>query len=98
MTETTVRDCLACQANTVEHTKEPLRMSPLPIRPWSEVSIDFADLPTGEHLLVVMDDYTRFPEVEIVSSTSAQQAIPKLDRIFSSFGMPDIVRTDFGTL
>lgn len=96
MTEKIVRDCITCQSNTIEHVKEPLRMSPLPQKAWSELSIDFADLPSGDHLLVVMDDYSRFPEVEIVSSTSAQQVIPKLDRIFSSFGVPDIVRTDNG--
>ena len=96
MTEAIVRDCLACQSNTIEHNKEPLKMSPLPSRPWSEISVDFADLPNGEHLLVVIDDYSRFPDVEIVSSTSAQQVIPKLDRIFSTFGVPSVVRTDNG--
>ena len=96
MTEKIIRDCITCQTNTIEHTKEPLRMSPLPKKAWSEISIDFADLPSGEHLLVVIDDYSRFPEVEIVSSTSAQQVIPKLDRIFTSFGVPDVVRTDNG--
>ena len=96
MTEKAIRECITCQTNTIEHTKEPLNMSPLPKKAWSEISIDFADLPSGDHLLVVIDDYSRFPEVEIVSSTSAQQVIPKLDRIFSSFGVPDIVRTDNG--
>ena len=71
-------------------------MSPLPKKAWSEISTDFADLPSGEHLLVVINDYSKFPEVEIVSSTSAQQVIPKRDRIFSSFGVPDTVRTDNG--
>ncbi|XP_030850192.1 uncharacterized protein K02A2.6-like [Strongylocentrotus purpuratus] len=65
MTEKTVRDCLTCQTNTIEHSKEPLLMSPLPKKPWSEISVDFADLPTGEHLLVVIDDYSRFPEVKL---------------------------------
>ena len=77
LTEAIVRDCLACQSNTIEHNKEPLKMSPLPSRPWSEISVDFADIPNGEHLLVVIDDYSRFPDVEIVSSTSAQQSDPQ---------------------
>ncbi|XP_041471843.1 uncharacterized protein K02A2.6-like [Lytechinus variegatus] len=96
MTEHTVRDCLSCQMNTVEHAKEPLRMTELPQQPWTEVSVDFADLPSGDHMLVVIDDYSRFVEVEIVSSTAASQVIPKLDRIFSSFGVPTVVRTDNG--
>jgi hypothetical protein len=35
-----------------------LKMSNLPAEPWTEVSIDFADMPMGEHLLVVYDDGT----------------------------------------
>ena len=31
--------------------------------------------PTGEYLLVVIDAYSRFPEVEIVHSTSARGTI-----------------------
>ncbi|XP_014664198.1 PREDICTED: uncharacterized protein K02A2.6-like [Priapulus caudatus] len=96
LTERTVRDCLSCQMNAVEHAKEPLKMTELPQLPWSEVSVDFANLPSGEHMLVVIDDYSRFVEVEIVSSTAASLVIPKLDRIFSSFGVPTVVRTDNG--
>jgi transposase InsO family protein len=38
-----------------------------------------------------MDDYSRYPEVEILKST-----IPKLDKIFSAFGIPRQVKTDNG--
>ncbi|KAK3747024.1 hypothetical protein QZH41_010333 [Actinostola sp. cb2023] len=55
-------------------------MSPLPTSPWQEVSIDFKDLSSGEYLLVITDDYSRYPVVEIVRSTSAKAVIPKLDK------------------
>ena len=43
---------------------EPLKMSPIPDIPRQEVSIDiFSLFPTGEYLLVVIDDYSQFPEV-----------------------------------
>ncbi|PIK51859.1 hypothetical protein BSL78_11236 [Apostichopus japonicus] len=71
-------------------------MSALPTHPWKEVSIDFSDLPTGEHLLVIIDDYSRFPVVEILTSTSSKAVIPHLDRIFALFGIPEVVRTDNG--
>ena len=78
MVENTVSQCLPCQTTTVNKSREPLKMSELPKGPWLEVSIDFADLPTGEHLLVVYDDYSRYPEVEIVTSTSARAMIRML--------------------
>ena len=96
MVEQTINSCIACQATTVDKSREPLKMSKLPDGPWLEVSVDFADLATGEYLLVITDDYSRFPEVEVISSTSARTVIPRLDRIFSLLGTPLIVRTDNG--
>jgi hypothetical protein len=43
-----------------------------------------------------MDDYSRFPIVEITTSISAKAIIPKLDKIFSMFGIPDDFKTDNG--
>ncbi|KAL8593283.1 hypothetical protein ACOMHN_009936 [Nucella lapillus] len=62
-----------------------------------EVSIDFCGpFPSGDYLLVVVDAYSRFPEIEILSSTSARATIPKLDSIFARHGVPDIVKSDNG--
>ena len=52
---------------------------------------------SGEYLLVVIDEYSRFAEIEITRSTSMKSAIPKLDKIFSSFGIPVKVRSDNGS-
>ena len=42
-------------------------MTDLPDEPWKQVSIDFkGPLPTGELVMVIIDDYSRFPEAEIV--------------------------------
>jgi hypothetical protein len=53
-------------------------------------------LPTGELILVAIDAYSRYPEVEIVHSTSAAALILKLDRIFSMHGIPYKVVSDNG--
>jgi hypothetical protein len=55
-------------------------MSVLPNNPFDEVSVDFA-LVNGETLILLVDDYSRFPFVEPVSSTSASAVIPKLDKL-----------------
>ena len=72
-------------------------MSKLPRGPWDKVSVDFSGpYPNGEYLLVVIDEYSRFPEIEIVRSTAGKSVIPKLHRIFSSFGIPRVVKSDNG--
>ncbi|XP_033108675.1 uncharacterized protein K02A2.6-like [Anneissia japonica] len=72
-------------------------MSSMPKAPWKEVQMDFkGPLPNGKYLLVVYDLYNRFPEVEIVTSTSAQAVLPKLDAILARQGIPEIIQTDNG--
>ena len=69
--------------------------SPLPSRPWEKVKCDFfGPIPSGEYLCVVIDEYTRFPIVEVVRSTASNTIIPIIDKIFSTFGIPDILTSD----
>ena len=99
MVEERVKASIPCQATSTHGSEHcaPLKMSHLPDRPWKELSIDFiGPFPTGESLLVVMDDYSRFPEVEIVHSTSSNTVIPKLDAIFARQGIPSELRSDKG--
>ena len=59
--------------------------------------VDFCGpFPTGEYTLVVIDAYSRFPEVEIVRSTSAKSTIHKLERIFATHGLPNTLKSDNG--
>ena len=97
MAEKQVKSCLACQATTSGPINtEPTIATPLPSAPWKNVSFDFlCPIPTGEHL-VVMDDYSRFPEVEIVTSTAAAEVIPKLDSILARQGIQELAKSDNG--
>jgi len=91
LVEKKVSSCVVCQAAVVDTHKEPLRMSELPRAPWGVVSVDFAKLDVGQYLIVVIDDYYRYPVVEVFKSTSATCVMPKLDRMFSMFGIPELV-------
>lgn len=73
-------------------SREPLQMTPLSNGPWEQVSIDFCKV-AEQNVLVVTDDYSRSPEIE-VDSTSAKVAIPKLDHIFAAYGVPQVVKSD----
>ena len=76
---------------------EPLRMSDLPDSPWSEITMDFCGpVQSGEYLMVVIDEYSRYPEVELINSTSSQTVIRHLDAIFSRHGIPSVLKTDNG--
>ena len=91
------KTCIPCLASVENKHPEPLKMTELPESPWKEVSMDFCGpFPSGTYLMIVIDDYSRYPAVEIITSTSAKAVIPHLDKIFATFGIPDIVKTDNG--
>ena len=94
--EKKVKSCLACQATTIETKREPLNLSPLPKEPWQQISADFKELSDGGYLLVLYDDYSRYPIVQFIPSVSAPVVIPRLHKIFAEFGVPAQVRTDNG--
>ena len=72
-------------------------MSELPTAPWENIAVDYhGPLASGDYLLVVIDEYSRFPFVEISKSTSAKSTIPKLDKIFSITGIPSVLKSDNG--
>ena len=73
----------SCQQQNNYHT--PYIMSPLQSAPLLDVSIVFKQLSHTRYLLVIIDDYSRYPMVESANSTSSHHVIPGLDKIFSIF-------------
>ncbi len=95
--EAMITNCIACQANNPVPHVEPLQMSELPEAPWHNLSADFyRPLLTGKYLLVIIDDYTRYPVVKILHTTSTTGCWPVLDNVFSMFGIPSVLKTDNG--
>ena len=59
--------------------------------------MDFwGELPSGEYLLVIIDEYFGYPEVEFAPGTSAQAVKPHLDRVLYTHGFPKMAKTDRG--
>ena len=49
-------NCIACQANVIQHSFSPLQMTTLPQAPLQYLSADFCGpLPSGDMLFVVMN-------------------------------------------
>ena len=70
MTEDIVHSCLPCNAATQQKPNGPLQMTELPERPLQKISLDFSGpYPSGEYCLLVVDDYSRYPVVKLVSTT-----------------------------
>ena len=75
----------------------PVQMTALPTHPWKSLRIDFCGpFPTGEMLFVMIDEYSRFPEVEIMKSTTTQSVILCMEKIFATHGIPEKITSDNG--
>ena len=59
------------------------------------IHVDHAQF--GKHLLFIATDaYSKWPEVFVISSTSAQQALDKLRIMFATHGLPNTLVSDNG--
>ena len=94
--ESLIKNCIDCQTTRQDHHREPLKMSPLPAGPWQEVAVDFAGPVKGSYLLILYDEYSRFPVLHYVTTTSARAVIPQLETVFALFGIPKVLKSDNG--
>ena len=81
------RSCNGCQVVGQYSPPEPMQRSQPSNGPWQDLSADLmGPMPSGESLLVVVDYYSRYYEVEIMQLTTASKIIAALTEIFARFG------------
>ena len=89
---------ILCKANSKMDSPPPLQPSPIPQDPWQTLNIDFLGPPPNQnYLLVVVDQFSRFPEVEITNTTATGPTLEALTKIFSTHRLPYKVITHNGS-
>ena len=91
----TVDQCQICQENKPAQQKEPMQSQPIAKSRWSIVSTDLFTYQSKDFIIVV-DNLTKFWEVEKLQETSAEETIDKLKAIFARHGIPNLVISDNG--
>lgn len=93
----TVDGCEGCRLVSLPERPEPMQRRQLPEAPWLDVAIDFlGPLPSGDYLLVIIDYFSRYKEVEILRKITAQETAERLERIFVRLGYPRTITLDNG--
>ncbi|KAH9585992.1 hypothetical protein MS3_00007063 [Schistosoma haematobium] len=95
--ENRCRNCSSC----LQAAKSPSKCEPQqwekPNSPWERLHADFAGPIQGKMFLIIVDAFTKWPEVYIMPNCTTSETIRKLSTLFSSFGVPETLVTDNGS-
>jgi hypothetical protein len=92
-----VESCIPCQAAIPSTPQEPMKATELPDKPWQHVHADFKGPIGGSYYLhTIIDEYSKYPVVEVCKSTSWEAMKPMLDRALGTFGIVESMTTDNG--
>ncbi|CAH8515513.1 unnamed protein product [Schistosoma bovis] len=91
------RSCWSCQEAAKNPTRAEPQPWPKPDGPLQRIHADFAGPIQGRNYLVVVDAFTKWPEVYDMPNTISESTIRRLSGLFACFGVPEILVTDNGT-
>ena len=89
-----IEQCPVCVRNSTPKS-QPLIPSELPDYPWQRVGTDLFAI-NGVNYLLIVDYFSRYPEVIKLSSTTSSSVIKVLKSIFSRHGIPETLVSDNG--
>lgn len=96
--ESAVRDCMVCQESRRTPVKAPVPIWEHASQPWHTIHLDFAGPMEGHMFLVVVDACTKWLEVRAMTSATSTAVIRELRAIFATFGLPQKVVSDNGSV
>ncbi|KAI0238488.1 hypothetical protein LSAT2_010787, partial [Lamellibrachia satsuma] len=94
--ESCTKACESCQLVQRNPTNAPVHPWIPSSRPGERVHIDYAGPVEGKMLLIVVDSYSKWPEVVIQNSTTSEATVNALRTIFSRGGIPHTLVSDNG--
>ncbi|KAK6763081.1 hypothetical protein RB195_023693 [Necator americanus] len=92
-----VKICPRCASVAKDPIKSELHSWPKPHSPWTRVHADFAGPMEGRYYLLIVDAYSKWPEIVQMSSISSTVTIQAMKCIFAKFGNAETLVTDNGT-
>ena len=88
-----VSKCSTCQQHQRSNQREPLIPQEVPERPWATVAADIFYYKGRDYLLVV-DYYSKYPEVARLSSKNSEAVILAMKDMFARHGIPERLIAD----
>ena len=91
-----IRSCTGC---ALAAKSPPIKFSPWPKMdlPWTHIHVNFAGPLDGCYYLIIVDSYSKWPEVFKCKNPNSEVAICTLYKLFARFGVVDCIMSDNGT-
>ena len=89
-----VTNCNICVQQR-DNPTEPMIATEPPQRPWESVATDLFQW-NGSNYLLVVDYFSRYPEIARLNNTTSHGIIEHMKSIFSRHGIPEVVTSDNG--
>ncbi|XP_058840923.1 uncharacterized protein K02A2.6-like [Topomyia yanbarensis] len=94
--ETMIADCAECQSVRSEPAKTRLHYWETPTLPFQRVHVDFAGPFMDTYFFILVDSYSKWPEIKVCKSITAESTVNMCRQIFSTFGIPSVLVSDHG--
>lgn len=94
--ENITNNCIICLSNSKSPKKGLLQPWPVPPTVWHRIHADFLGPFNNKMYLVIVDSYSKWPEVFQMNSIAAKPTIEAFKSLFSRFGFPVHLVTDNG--
>ena len=88
-----ISSCPTCIAHQPSQPKEPLKSHEVPSRPWQKLASDLFTWNDKQYLILV-DYYSRYFEIDEMTSTTSNAVIKKFCHHFARHGIPEMLISD----
>ena len=89
-------NCHICQELKPSNQKESLRQHDECSYPWEKCGVDIFEL-NGKMYLVVVDYFSFFFEIDVLTTTTASNVIHCMKKHFARYGIPKVIVSDCGS-
>lgn len=94
--ENITKNCAQCQRTRSNPRKVATHVWEAASRPFERVHVDFAGPFMGNYFFILIDAYSKWPEVFVIPNITTAITIEKCRDVFARFGLPEILVSDNG--
>ncbi|XP_065094201.1 uncharacterized protein K02A2.6-like [Ochlerotatus camptorhynchus] len=94
--EELIANCADCQSVRAEPAKMNLHCWESPSEPFQRVHVDFVGPFMDTYFFIYVDAFSKWPEIKVCRSITAECTVNMCRKIFSTFGIPSVLVSDHG--